>query len=181
MNLGYLTVIIVIVAFLVSAAGAWGIAKYAFRISTGKGLAVLLLPPYTFYFSFYELQEEGKEKPIALWMWGLVTTAVVLVAFFQPLQMVLEGRAAELNPPSEEELTKAYGSQGGKLEALPDLPPPPVVPEPTTNNGTNGTNNGTNGTNNVTNAGTNAAPAEGAAPAEAAPAEAAAPAEGAAP
>jgi len=163
MNLGYLTIIIVIVAFCVSAVGAYGIAKYAFRISTGKGLAVLLLPPYTFYFSFYELQEEGKEKPIALWMWGLVTTLLVAIAFMHPIQLVLQGRAAELNPPTEEELTKAYGAKDFQLEALADLPIPP--PEPQNLAGTN--NAGQTGA--QTNGGTN----QGAeAPTDAPPAEA---------
>ena len=167
MNLGYLTIILVVIAFVVSAFGAYGIAKYAFRISTGKGVGVLLFPPYTFYFSFFELQEEGKEKPIALWMWGLITTILVAVAFLQPIQMVLSGRADELNPPSEEELTKAYGAQGTQLEELPDAPAPEPTPAPAaTNNGTN------NGTNSGTNAGTNTATNNAAAPAEGAPAEA---------
>lgn len=168
MNLGYLTIILVVIAFVVSAFGAYGIAKYAFRISTGKGMGVLLFPPYTFYFSFFELQEEGKEKPIALWMWGLITTILIVVAFLQPIQLVLSGRADELNPPSEEELTKAYGAQGTQLEELPDAPPAPE-PAPTPAATNNGTNNGATG---GTNAGTNAATNNAAAPAEGAPAEA---------
>ena len=147
------------------------------RISTGKGLAVLLLPPYTFYFSFYELQEEGKERPIALWMWGLVTTILVAVAFMHPIQLVLQGRAAELNPPTEEELTKAYGAKEFELEALADLPIPP--PEPQNVAGTNNAGQTGAQTNGGTNQGTETPPADAPptdapptdAPAEAPPAE----------
>lgn len=97
MNIGYVAVGLLIFALALFVWGALGISKYAFRISTGKGVATLLFPPYTFYFSFYELEEEGKEQPIFLWMWGLVVVGVIVAVFWSPLSMVLQGRASELS------------------------------------------------------------------------------------
>lgn len=97
MNIGYVAVALLIFALVLFIWGAWGISKYAFRISTGKGVATLLFPPYTFYFSFYELEEEGKEQPIFLWMWGIVVIGVITFVFWSPLSMVAQGRAAELS------------------------------------------------------------------------------------
>lgn len=177
MNVGYLTIAMIILSMVACGVGAFGIAKYAFRISSGKGVAVLLLPPYTFYFSFYELQEEGKEKAISLWMGGLVVTLIMIAAFWGPVSMVLNGEADKLYPTSADEMAAEYGKKPVSAELLKpiaDLEVPQNQAVAGTNNGTAGTNNGTAGTNGAatngaaTNNGTNsAAPATNAAPAAA--------------
>jgi hypothetical protein len=157
MNVGYLTIGLVILGLVVCGIGAFGIAKYAFRISSGKGAAVLLFPPYTFYFSFYELEEEGKEAPIALWISGMVVTLIIAAAFWQPINMVFNGEAALLDPASAEDVAKEFGAKEVSAELskpIADLEVP-VIPVAATNNGTNNTNNGTNNTNNGTNGMTN--------------------------
>lgn len=188
MNIGYVSILLLIFALALLFWGAYGVSKYAFRISSGKGMATLLFPPYTFYFSFYELEEEGKETPIFLWMWGLVVTLVVVSVFWQPLSYVVQGRAAELSQPSGVEAAVAeYKDQSGAVvadeKAEPEDKPEPEENVAGTNNAaTNnaGTNNSaTNGTNNSDTNGTdgNAAATNGAAeaPAEAAGTEAATP------
>ncbi len=161
MNVGYLTIGLVILGLVVCGIGAFGIAKYAFRISSGKGAAVLLIPPYTFYFSFYELQEEGKEAPIALWISGMVVTVIIAAAFWQPINMVFNGQAALLDPASAEDVAKEFGAKEVSAELskpIADLEVP-VVPVAATNNGTNNTNGSTNGmTNGVTPTATNGSP-----------------------
>lgn len=146
MNVGYLTIGLVILGMVVCGIGAFGIAKYAFRISSGKGAAVLLFPPYTFYFSFYELQEEGKETPIALWISGMVVTLIIAAAFWQPINMVLNGDAALLDAASAEDVAAEFGAKAVSAELstpIADLEVP-VVPVAATNNGTNNTNGSTN-------------------------------------
>lgn len=69
---------ITVASFLV---GSIWLAKYAFRLSAGQGIGVLLFPPYTFYFAFYQLDNDAKDRPTALWMFGLVAS-VLLVAIF---------------------------------------------------------------------------------------------------
>ena len=164
MNVGYLTIGLVILGLVVCGIGAFGIAKYAFRISSGKGAAVLLFPPYTFYFSFYELQEEGTETPIALWISGMVVTIIIAAAFWQPINMVLNGQAAMLDPASAEDVAKEFGAKEVSAELskpIADLEVPvvPEVPAAATNNGTNNTNGSTNGmTNGIAPTATNGSP-----------------------
>ena len=62
---------ITVASFLV---GSIWLAKFAFRLSAGQGIGVLLFPPYTFYFAFYQLDNDAKDRPTALWMFGLVAS-----------------------------------------------------------------------------------------------------------
>ncbi|MEZ4461075.1 MAG: hypothetical protein R3E66_15400 [bacterium] len=165
MNVGYLTIGLVILGMVACGVGAFGIAKYAFRISSGKGALAFLFPPYTFYFSFFELQEEGKETPIALWLSGLFVTLLISVAFWQPINMVFQGKADELYPPAADEMEKQFGQKPVSAELskpIAELEVPVQAPA-ATNNATNGAGtNNTADTNNAapaTNGGTNNAPA----------------------
>jgi len=151
MNIGYVSVLLLVFAIALLAYGAYGVSKYAFRISSGKGMATLLFPPYTFYFSFYELEEEGKEFPIFLWMWGLVITIVVAAVFWQPLQYVATGRAAELSEPvGVDAAVEKYKDQSGTVAEADDDEEPedknePVEEVAATNNATTNTNGNTAG------------------------------------
>lgn len=69
---------ITLTCFLV---GSVWLSKYAFRLGAGPGLGVLLFPPYTFYFAFYKLEQDGKDRPTALWMFGLVATLLLALIF----------------------------------------------------------------------------------------------------
>ena len=77
-----------IVAYFV---GAYRLAKYGFRLSTGVGLAVLLFPPFTFFFAFKKLEVDGKELPTAMCTFGLVLIGLMLGAFYQPLGAMAVG------------------------------------------------------------------------------------------
>ncbi len=92
---------VTIVSFLV---GAFWLAKYASRLNAGQALAVLLFPPYTFYFAFYKLQVDGKERATSLWMFGLAATLLLGGVFFQPLGVIASGNVSKLDPvdPDEE-------------------------------------------------------------------------------
>ncbi len=163
MNIGYLSVLLLGIAVILFVIGTLGIAKFAARISGGKAAAVALFPPYAFYFSFYELEEEGKEPAIALWMTGIVVTILMLVAFSGPISMVFQGRAAELDAPSIAETAESeFGGKGSEGDVPPPVPELEVDPNQQvagTNSGT-AANGATNGTNDATNnAGTNNAPA----------------------
>lgn len=59
--------------------GIVGLAKFAFRLSTGQGLAVALCPPYAIYFSVARLEEPGKELPTAMVIFGLLTALAMSV------------------------------------------------------------------------------------------------------
>ena len=101
--------------------GAFKLARYGFRISTGTGLGVLLCPPYTFYFAFYKLEQDGKEWPTTFWAFGAITTIVLIALFFQPINLVLSGRTDELLKPSGvEEAIQKYGEE--EIEESPTEP-----------------------------------------------------------
>lgn len=86
-----LTLVLILAGLIAYFIGAAKLAKYGFRISKGVGLAVLLFPPYTFYFSFKKLEVDGKELPTALCCFGLVLTILLGAMFWQPLSMTLTG------------------------------------------------------------------------------------------
>lgn len=103
--------------------GTIQISKYAFRMSSGRGIATLLFPPYAIFFAFTELDEEGKEGPVAAWVFGLVVGAVLIAMFFQPLQLLVTGQldALRAQNPNQAE-TAEY--EGGDEES----PEPESVP-----------------------------------------------------
>lgn len=76
--------------------GAYRLAQYGFRLSTGVGVAVLLCPPYTFYFAFKKLEVSGKELPTALVSFGLVLAIGLTVVFSYDLKMVFTGQLDDL-------------------------------------------------------------------------------------
>ena len=97
MILVVLTLILIVVGLVAYAIGAIKLAKYGFRISQGVGLAVLLVPPYTFYFAFKQLEVDGKELPTALCAFGLVLTVMLGAIFWQPLAMTFSGDLDEVD------------------------------------------------------------------------------------
>ncbi len=91
MILVVLTLILILVGMVAYGVGVAKLSKYAFRIGTGVGWAVILFPPYTFYFAFKQLEVDGKELPTALCCFGLVLTVLLALIFWQPLSMTLTG------------------------------------------------------------------------------------------
>ena len=71
--------------------GAIKLSKYGFRLGTGIGWAVILCPPYTFYFAFKKLEVDGKELPTAMCAFGLILSGLLIAAFFQPLSSMAVG------------------------------------------------------------------------------------------
>ena len=90
MTLIGITLFLMLIGVVAYIVGAIGLAKFAFRLSTGQGLAVILFPPYTFYFAFARLEEAGKEMPTAMCMFGIVTTAILSVLLVGTLQLPAE-------------------------------------------------------------------------------------------
>ncbi len=82
-----------VVAFLW---GAVALSRFGFRISVPVGLAVLLFPPYTFYFAFFRLEEEGQELPTASWMGGLIVSVLLGLLFSPTLGHVVNGNWDQL-------------------------------------------------------------------------------------
>lgn len=79
------------IAFLAYWWGVLKLAKYGFRISTGTGIAILLFPPFTLSFAL-KLQQDGKELPLTAWLFGIVSSLLLVGVFFQPLKLVLTGQ-----------------------------------------------------------------------------------------
>ncbi len=113
-----MTFVLILLGILSYVVGAVKLARYGFRISRGTGLGVLLFPPYTFYFAFYELEQDGKEWPTTFWAFGGISTIVLIALFFQPLAMVMTGRTDELLKPSGVEAAiEKYGIEEVEEEA----------------------------------------------------------------
>ena len=104
-----LALIAVAVGFFIY--GAIGLSKYAFRLGTGPGLLCLLFPPYTFYFAFFKLEEEGKDFPTAAWLFGILTTALLVGVFWAPLSKVVVGDFESLGAGGAGSAVKEYQSK----------------------------------------------------------------------
>lgn len=163
MLLVVITFLLVAIGVIAYCVGAWKLSRYAARISGGLGVAVLLLPPVAFWFAFFKLEQEGKEMPTTLWMFGIVSTILLVIVFWTPISYVLTGRMDQLDAPSgvAETAVAEYGEKesGTTAEEPKDAPAPEP---PAANTQTNGaapaaTNNQTNdaaapaATNNQTN------------------------------
>lgn len=81
--------------------GTITLSRYAFRVGTGHGLAVLLFPPYTLYFAFWGADERGKELPAAASVFGLFLAAFIAGIFWSPVQLVFQGRFDTLSQRAE--------------------------------------------------------------------------------
>jgi hypothetical protein len=109
--IGAITSLLIALGVVAFIYGTVRLSMYAFRISTGRGIATLLFPPYTAYFTFSELHEEEKAIPAAAWMFGIVVTALMLAIFWQPISYVMTGQGDKLeaNTPGQVASEK-YGS-----------------------------------------------------------------------
>jgi hypothetical protein len=96
MFLVYITLALISLGVAAFVWGAISLAKFGFRISVPVGLAVLLFPPYTFYFAFFRLEEEGKELPTAGWLCGLIVSVLLSLMFLPTLQHVFAGEWDQL-------------------------------------------------------------------------------------
>ena len=97
MILVVLTLILILVGIVSYVVGAIKLAKYGFRISNAVGWAVILFPPYTFYFAFKKLEVDGKELPTAMCCFGIVLTALLTAIFWQPLSLTFQGNLDEVD------------------------------------------------------------------------------------
>lgn len=97
MILTVFTLALILVGVIAYFYGALKLAKYGFRLSTAVGLAVILFPPFTFYFALKKLEVDGKETPTAMVFFGLVTTILLSVIFWYPLSLFLTGNFDELD------------------------------------------------------------------------------------
>lgn len=116
---------ITLISFLI---GTVWLAKYAFRMGTGPGLGVLLFPPYTFYFAFYKLNVDAKDRPTALWMFGLVASILLALIFNGPLAAAARGDMGALAAPVVQPKKKVV------IDVTPDpvpvtTPPAAVAPD----------------------------------------------------
>ena len=135
MTLAYITLALLAVTLVSYVVGTIWLAKYAFRLGVGPGLGVLLFPPYTFYFAFYQLDVDAKDRPTALWMFGLVASVLIILIFGQPLISALTGggldalAAKPIDAPQREEIV---ATPTPAVETPPVETPPAIVePAPT--------------------------------------------------
>ncbi|MFB6350530.1 MAG: hypothetical protein ABEN55_02340 [Bradymonadaceae bacterium] len=107
-----ITLALILVGFAAFVYGTVALSKYAFRVSTGRGIAALLFPPYTLYFAFSELEEEDKDIPAASWVFGFLVTTLLVAVFSTPLTHLANGRWSQLQATSPgEQATEAYGDR----------------------------------------------------------------------
>ncbi len=98
--------------------GTIQLSTYAFRISTGRGIAVLLFPPYTVYFAFAELNQEEKALPTASWVFGLFVTALLMAIFWEPISLLATGQTDKLVAKSPgEAAAEEYASDGSSEDS----------------------------------------------------------------
>lgn len=116
MLLAVITLALIAVALGFFVYGAWGLSKYAFRLGTGSGLLCLLFPPYTFYFAFFKLEEEGKDFPTAAWLFGILTTALLVGVFWSPLSKVATGDFESLEAGGAGSAVKEYQSESSSAD-----------------------------------------------------------------
>ena len=92
--------------------GALQLARYAARVSTGLAVAVVVFPPVTFWFAFYRLEQEGKEGPIATWLFGFISTLLMIAVFCFNLGLFhlgLLGRRGAGDPACQEAVQRGLG------------------------------------------------------------------------
>lgn len=105
-QLVFISILLVAVGFVSYLVGAIKLAKFAFRISGGAGIGVLLFPPYTFYFAMFKLEQSGKELPTAMAAFGLVTTlamSMLTYGIMTEAPVVPEAQAEEYVAPASAE------------------------------------------------------------------------------
>ena len=100
MILAGITVILFLIALGFYVYGVIGLAKYAFRLSTGQGILVIFCAlffwPYIVYFALYKLREEGLEWPTFAYFFGVVTMPWLVTVFGAPLGHLVRGEFDQL-------------------------------------------------------------------------------------
>lgn len=86
-----ITLFLILIGLGFFAYGAFALSKYAFRLGTGPGLLTLLFPPYTLYFAVFKLEEDGKSWPTASYLFGIVVSVLLVVAFWPDLSALMTG------------------------------------------------------------------------------------------
>lgn len=94
-----ITLFLILIGLGFFAYGAIALSKYAFRMGTGPGLMTLLFPPYTIYFALFKLEEEGKSWPTASWLFGIVVSILLTVAFWPDLSALMNGDMERFQGP----------------------------------------------------------------------------------
>lgn len=135
MALAYITLALLAITVASFIVGTIWLAKYAFRLGTGPGLGVLLFPPYTFYFAFYKLEQESKDRPTALWMFGLVASVLIILIFSAPLNALLTGGgldalAAVPDQPEQKKTVVVDEPEPPAVKEEPATTPPAVADQP---------------------------------------------------
>jgi hypothetical protein len=102
-----ITCFLILIGLGFFAYGAIALSKYAFRLGTGPGLLTLLVPPYTIYFALFKLEEDGKSWPTASWLFGLVVTVLLCIAFYPDLSAVARGDMERFEDPEPASATAA--------------------------------------------------------------------------
>ncbi|QDG50034.1 hypothetical protein FIV42_04555 [Persicimonas caeni] len=113
-----ITLFLILIGLGFFAYGAIALSKYAFRMGTGPGLMTLLFPPYTIYFALFKLEEEGKSWPTASWLFGIVVSILLTVAFWPDLSALMSGDMERFEGPigAGAAAVEKYGSQEEMLE-----------------------------------------------------------------
>ena len=118
MLLVVLTLILILIGLAAYLVGAIKLAKYGFRLGTGVGLAIILFPPYTFYFAFKQLEVDGKELPTAMCCFGLVLVVALTAMFWQPLALTFTGQFDEVDEMMSVEVAPEEMTYSEVVEAV---------------------------------------------------------------
>jgi hypothetical protein len=130
------TSLLILVGLVAYGYGAFKLSRYAFRISSGLGIGVMLFPPLALFFGIFQLEEEGKELPTAMCMFGLVNTIVLVTLFWVPLSLAATGQyearlaeieAATPNFTTTQVVPSAPSTQAPAPTEAPAAPEAPVV------------------------------------------------------
>jgi len=120
MTIVLITLAVLFLGVLMHFAGKFWLAYYGFKYNAGIGIGVILIDFVTFWFAFYKLEKEGKEKAATLWLLGTVLIAVMLGGFFQPIMDGLTGKAFAddyLKPPAPTAVAEPEKKEEPKDEA----------------------------------------------------------------
>jgi hypothetical protein len=127
MTLVTISLLLLGITVLCYIAGTIWLSQYAARLGAGPRIMTLLLPPYTFYFAFYKLDQDTKHKPVFLWSFGVVATIIIALIFAEPLGYFFKtGDTTKLDPDPPGAVVKKPSSPAAP--AAPTTPAAPAAP-----------------------------------------------------